>query len=90
MPPNEAGSPIQAIAGSDREASVLERLKQKRHPNTMRRVLSRGERRRGEILRRLDRAAESLNPILLVMIMGLVILDLSVFAALELSRLPRY
>jgi hypothetical protein len=85
----EAGSSNQAIAGSDREASVLERLKQKRH-STVRRESARGERRLGEILRQLDRAAESLNPILLVIVIGLVILDLSVFTALELPRLPRY
>jgi hypothetical protein len=45
--------------------------------------------RRGEaILRRLDRVAGDLNPILLATTIGLAILDFSVFAALELSRLP--
>jgi len=46
--------------------------------------------RLGDFLSRLDRSAENLNPILLLVVIGLAILDLSVFAALELSRLPRY
>jgi hypothetical protein len=80
MPHNESRLVEQAIAGSDREASVLERLKPKMQPTPP----------RGELLRRLDRAAENLNPLLLIIVVGLIILNLSVFAALELSRLPRY
>ena len=40
------------------------------------------------VLRRLDRVAENLNPVLIAIIIGLTILDLSVFAALELRQLP--
>jgi hypothetical protein len=40
------------------------------------------------LLRRLDRVAEDINPVLMVLIIGLAILDLSVFAALELRNLP--
>jgi hypothetical protein len=40
------------------------------------------------VLRRLDRVAENLNPVLIVIIIGLTILDFSVFAALELRKLP--
>jgi hypothetical protein len=40
------------------------------------------------LLRRLDAAAENLNPFLIVIVIGLAILDLSVFAALELRNLP--
>lgn len=40
------------------------------------------------LLRRLDDAAENLNPVLLLIIIGLVILNFSVFAALELRQLP--
>lgn len=69
---------------------MLERLKQMRHSATMRREPTRGARRRGEIMRQLDRTAESLNPILLVIVIGLIILNLSAFAALELPRLPLY
>lgn len=79
MLPNKAGLE-HAIAGPDGEASVLERLKPKMQPTPP----------RGELLRRLDRAAENLNPILLIIVVGLVILNLSIFVALELSRLPRY
>ncbi|HEV2189076.1 MAG TPA: hypothetical protein VGR70_17835 [Stellaceae bacterium] len=39
-------------------------------------------------LRRLDRMAENLNPVLIAIIIGLTILDVSVFAALELRKLP--
>ena len=39
-------------------------------------------------LRRLEDAAENLNPILIVIIIGLGILNFSVFAALELRNLP--
>jgi len=53
----------------------------------MRRSPSREQHRRGAALRRLENAAERLNPILLLIVIGLVILDLSVFAAIELSRL---
>jgi hypothetical protein len=48
------------------------------------------EHRLADFLNRLDRSAENLNPVLLIVVIGLVILDLSVFAALALSRLPRY
>jgi hypothetical protein len=65
----------------DREASVLGPRKQQHRP-----VVE----RLGDFLSRLDRSAENLNPILLLVVIGLAILDLSVFAALELSRLPRY
>ena len=40
------------------------------------------------VLRRLDRVAENLNPVLIVIVIGLAILDFSVFAALELRQLP--
>ena len=40
------------------------------------------------LLRRLDHAAEQLNPILLLIIVGLGILNFSVFAALEIRKLP--
>ncbi len=40
------------------------------------------------LLRRLDDAAEHLNPILIVIVIGLAILNFSVFAALELRNLP--
>jgi hypothetical protein len=40
------------------------------------------------LLRRLDRIAEDINPVLIALIIGLAILDLSVFAALELRNLP--
>lgn len=39
-------------------------------------------------LHRLDRAAENLNSFLIVIVIGLTILYLSVFAALELRQLP--
>jgi hypothetical protein len=65
---------------------VLERLKHKRHPAAL--PPSHGERQPGEMLRRLERAAENLNPILIIIVIGLVIMDLSVFAALELRQLP--
>jgi len=39
------------------------------------------------LLRRLDVAAENLNPILIVIIIGLSILDFSAFAALEVRHL---
>jgi len=40
------------------------------------------------LMRRLDRAARDLNAILLIVIAGLAILNLSVFAALRLAPLP--
>lgn len=40
------------------------------------------------LLRRLDVAAENLNPILIVIVIGLAILDFSVFAARELRNVP--
>ncbi len=40
------------------------------------------------LLRRLDDAAEHLNPFLLLIIIGLGILNFAVFAALELRNLP--
>ncbi|HXP06438.1 MAG TPA: hypothetical protein VN808_20155 [Stellaceae bacterium] len=39
-------------------------------------------------LRRLERVAEELNPVLIVIVIGLALLDFSVFAALELRNLP--
>jgi hypothetical protein len=36
------------------------------------------------ILQRLERTADDLNPVLVVVVIGLALLDLSVFAALEL------
>ena len=79
MPPNEAGPWSKQIAGSDREASVLERRKRKSQP------AMRGLR---PFLRRLDRVAEDSNPVLIIIIIGLAILNCSVFAALELRNLP--
>jgi hypothetical protein len=52
-----------------------------------RRASSHGDRRQGPFLHRLERASKDLNPILIVIIIGLTILNLSVFAALRLSRL---
>ena len=40
-----------------------------------------------DMLQRIERAADALNPFLVVIIIGLAILDASVFAALELHRL---
>jgi hypothetical protein len=39
-------------------------------------------------LSRLDAAAENLNPFLIVIVIGLALLNFSVFAALELRNLP--
>ena len=38
-------------------------------------------------LRRLDRAAKRLNPLLAMIVIGLALLDISCYAALELGRL---
>jgi hypothetical protein len=40
-----------------------------------------------EMLQRIGRAADHLNPFLMVIVIGLAILDVSVFAALELHQL---
>lgn len=42
----------------------------------------------GRRLRRLDRAAELINPFLLVLAIGLVILDLTCFLTLKIAGLP--
>jgi hypothetical protein len=39
-------------------------------------------------LQRIERAADALNPFLVVIVIGLAMLDISVFAALEWPRLP--
>ena len=46
-------------------------------------------RRRGRepILERLDRVAQQLNPLLIVIVIGLAILNISCYAALEIGRL---
>jgi len=41
-----------------------------------------------DMVRRVDRAAEALIPFLVVIVIGLALLDASVFAALEWPRLP--
>ncbi len=43
--------------------------------------------RHRNMLQRVEHAAYALNPFLLVIVIGLAILDVSVFAALELHRL---
>jgi hypothetical protein len=40
------------------------------------------------LLRRLDRVAEDMNSVLIAIVIGLAILDFSVFGALELRNLP--
>jgi hypothetical protein len=40
------------------------------------------------MLRRLERAAGDINPFLIVIAIGLVVLDLSCFLALQVARLP--
>ena len=40
-----------------------------------------------EMLQRIERAADHLNPFLMVIVIGLAILDASIFAALELHQL---
>ena len=54
----------------------------------MRRAPPHGDGWQRQILHRFERSSEDLNPILLLIVIGLAILDFSVFAALELSRLP--
>jgi hypothetical protein len=54
----------------------------------MRRAPPHGDRSQDPILRRLDRAAKDLNPVLALIVIGLAILDFAVFTALELPRLP--
>jgi hypothetical protein len=41
-----------------------------------------------DMLQRVERAADVLNPFLVVIVIGLAVLDASVFAALEWPRLP--
>jgi hypothetical protein len=43
--------------------------------------------RHRNMLQRIEQTADALNPFLLVIVIGLAILDVSVFAALELHRL---
>jgi len=52
-----------------------------------RRESSQQRRRPGMVVSRLDRVAKQLNPILIVIALGLAVLNVSVFAALRLSRL---
>ena len=52
-----------------------------------RREPSQQHRRPGAVVGRLDRVAKQLNPILIVIALGLAVLNVSVFAALRLSRL---
>ena len=40
------------------------------------------------VLRRLERAAGAINPFLIVIAIGLVVLDLSCLLALQLARIP--
>jgi hypothetical protein len=47
-----------------------------------------GTRRHEPILRRLERAADELNPFLIVIVIGLSLLDFSVFTALWVAQLP--
>ncbi|HEU0216978.1 MAG TPA: hypothetical protein VFQ90_09975 [Stellaceae bacterium] len=41
-----------------------------------------------DLVRRIERAADAVNPFLVVIAIGLAMLDISVFAALEWPRLP--
>jgi hypothetical protein len=41
-----------------------------------------------DMLQRVERAADVLNPFLVVIVIGLAVLDVSVFAALQWLRLP--
>jgi len=50
-----------------------------------RRSRSQGDRLEEPLMRRLERVARDLNPILLVIIIGLAVLDFSVFTALRLA-----
>ena len=52
-----------------------------------RREPSQQRRRPGTVVSRLDRVAKQLNPILVVIALGLAVLNISVFAALRFSRL---
>ena len=54
----------------------------------IRRLSPRGRDRIRPLLRRLERAVDGLNAILVVVALGLALLDLSVAAALELPHLP--
>jgi len=54
----------------------------------IRRLPPRGRDRIRPLLRRLERAVDGLNAILVVVALGLALLDLSVAAALELPHLP--
>jgi hypothetical protein len=47
-----------------------------------------GDRLQEPLMRRLERASADLNPILVVIIAGLAILNFSVYAALQLAPLP--
>jgi hypothetical protein len=53
-----------------------------------RRTRSHGDRLQEPLMRRLERASADLNPILVVIIAGLAILNFSVYAALQLAPLP--
>jgi len=54
----------------------------------MRRAPSGESRRRDQIVGRLDRAANAMNPALLLVAAMLLTIDLSCFIAIRLSRLP--
>jgi hypothetical protein len=41
-----------------------------------------------DVLQRIESAADALNPFLVVIVVGLSLLDISVFAAFEWPRLP--
>ena len=46
-----------------------------------------GHERREPVLRRIERAAQELNPFLLLIVIGLAILDGSVYMALRLAQM---
>jgi hypothetical protein len=48
----------------------------------------RDDRSHEPLMRRLDRAAGEVNPFLIVLVIGLAILDLTCFVALQVSELP--
>jgi len=54
----------------------------------MRRVPSRGTRWRERAVERLDRVANAMNPVLLLVAAMLLTIDLSCFIAIRLARLP--
>jgi uncharacterized protein (DUF983 family) len=54
-----------------------------------RRARSRQDRLRVPLTRRLERAADDLNPILVIIVIGLAVLNFSVFTALRLAP-PSY